>query len=186
LWLIVGLGNPGMKYGRTRHNIGFRLIDLLGKELGISVKKRQCHASIGHAWFYGEDLILVKPQTFMNLSGISVKCLIEEYGVDLSKILIVYDDKDLKVGQMRIRTRGSNGGHKGMGSVINELGTSEIPRLRIGIGCNDPDIATVDFVLGTFSKEDESVITGVLEKGVEAVLAIVKEGLDAAMSRYNG
>lgn len=185
MWLIVGLGNPGLKYRRTRHNIGFRLIDSLAKELGISVRQKQCSALIGHGELFGEKVVLAKPQTYMNLSGVSVKCLIEHYGVEPSQVLVVYDDMDLSVGRIRIRAKGSHGGHKGMKSVIEQLRTSCLPRLRIGIGRSDLDELVVDYVLGTFSKEEELEISQVLVKACEAVQVIIKEGLESAMNKYN-
>lgn len=185
MWMIVGLGNPGMKYRRTRHNIGFRLIDCLAKELRISASLKQCSALVVHGQLHGEDMVLAKPQTFMNLSGTSVKCLVKRYGVIASRMLIVFDDMDLDIGRIRIRAKGSHGGHKGMKSVIEELGTSELPRLRIGIGRNDLEALAVDHVLGTFSREEESDIAQTLARAVEAVQTLIVEGLESAMNKYN-
>lgn len=185
MWLIVGLGNPGMKYRRTRHNIGFRLIDIFAKELKISVRTKQCSAFIGYGQLYGEDIVLAKPQTFMNLSGTAVKCLVNRYRIEPSQLLVVYDDMDLDVGKIRIRAKGSHGGHKGMKSVIGELGTSEFARLRIGIGRSELETLVTDYVLGTFSKEEERGIVQTLDRAIEAVQLIIKEGLESAMNKYN-
>lgn len=185
MWLIVGLGNPGMKYRRTRHNIGFRLVDYLAKELRMSVRLKQCSALVGYGRLHGEDIVLAKPQTFMNLSGASVKCLVKRYSVVPSQVLVVYDDMDLDVGKMRIRAKGSHGGHKGMKSIMEELGTSELPRLRIGIGRSDFQTLVVDYVLGTFSREEESDIAQTLARAIEAIQTIIGEGLESAMNKYN-
>jgi PTH1 family peptidyl-tRNA hydrolase len=188
MYLVVGLGNPGKEYELTRHNIGFRVIDRISKDLNIPVSKGQCKALIGQGPTNGHKMILAKPQTFMNLSGDSVLELKNWYHIDLSHIIIIYDDLDLDVGQLRIRPKGNSGGHKGIESAINRLGTTEFARVRIGIGKPNEIITEEngsEYVLANIPKKEREAIDQAVLSAAEAVPLIIKEGLEAAMNKYN-
>ena len=185
LYIIVGLGNPGDKYEKTRHNVGFNVIDLLAKEYSIDVSKLKHKALIGEGRVGTEKVILVKPMTYMNLSGESVADICNYYNVDLENVIVIYDDIDLDVGKIRIRKKGSGGTHNGMRSIIKCLGSNEFPRVRVGISKpkNGQDLA--DFVLSRFSKEDEKSLQESFENSVAAVDCAIRNDLDLAMNRYN-
>lgn len=184
-WLIVGLGNPGTQYERTRHNLGFMLIDLLAREAQTQVKREECRALIGRAEIEGQRVELIKPQTFMNLSGESVNCLLKKSDRSAQKMIVVTDDLALPVGAMRLRGKGSAGGHNGLKSIINCLGTNEFIRLRIGIQPEHPISNTKNFVLENFSKSETGLIEEVLEKSAEAIRVVVSDGIEKAMAQYN-
>lgn len=185
LYIIVGLGNPGDKYEKTRHNVGFNVIDLLAKEYSIDVSKLKHKALIGEGRVGTEKVILVKPMTYMNLSGESVVDICNYYNVDLENVIVIYDDIDLDVGKIRIRKKGSGGTHNGMRSIIKCLGSNEFPRVRIGISKpkNGQDLA--DFVLSRFAKEDEKSLNESFENAVAAIDCAIRQDLDLAMNRYN-
>ena len=182
--LIAGLGNPGIEYEKTRHNAGFLLIDRLCDKLGVRLDKNKCKAQYGIYRHNGEKIIIAKPQTYMNLSGQAVSSLMRFYDVDVKDLIVVHDDLDLPVGKLRLRRQGSSGGQKGMGSIIEQLGTSQIDRVRIGIS-NDKRIDTKDYVLGRFSKEDEKILDEVLDKGAEALVYAFDHDFDVVMSKFN-
>ncbi len=182
--LIVGLGNPGNEYVKTRHNAGFLLIDRLCEKLGLTLDKNKCRALYGIYRHNGEKIIIAKPLTFMNLSGNAVSSLMHFYGIGPEDLIVVHDDLDLPLGKLRLRSQGSSGGQKGMASIINALGTSKINRMRIGIS-NDKNIDTKDYVLGRFSKEDEAVLNEVLDKGADAMIYAFDHDYDLVMSKYN-
>jgi len=182
--LIVGLGNPGPRYADTRHNVGFMLLDRLARRHGIEVTRRQCTALTGLGTISGERVCLAKPQTFMNLSGEAVACLCRFFKIVPSDLLIVYDDRDLPLGRIRIRQRGSAGGHRGVESIIDRLGTSDFPRLRIGIG-RPQQMEAVQHVLTSFSTDEWPAIEGALDRAADAVEVALAEGLETAMNRYN-
>ncbi|AOY75504.1 aminoacyl-tRNA hydrolase [Clostridium formicaceticum] len=182
--IIVGLGNPGKKYDGTRHNIGFDTIDLLAHRHGIKVNKLKHKALYGEGFWGGEKVLLAKPQTFMNLSGESLRDMVEFYKIDKKNLVVIYDDIDIEVGALRIRQQGSAGSHNGMKSIIYLLQSDAFPRVRIGIG--KPKFGDLaDYVLGRFSKEEVTSMRETVEKAAEAVETIVKEGIDLAMNRYN-
>lgn len=185
LYIIVGLGNPGDKYEKTRHNVGFNVIDLLAKEYSIDVSKLKHKALIGEGRVGTEKVILVKPMTYMNLSGESVADICNYYNVDLENVIVIYDDIDLDVGKIRIRKKGSGGTHNGMRSIIKCLGSNEFPRVRVGISKpkNGQDLA--DFVLSRFAKEDEKSLNESFENAVAAIDCAIRQDLDLAMNRYN-
>jgi PTH1 family peptidyl-tRNA hydrolase len=188
MYLAVGLGNPGKEYESTRHNIGFMVIDRLSKDLNIAVSKGQCNALIGQGTIGGHKVILAKPQTFMNLSGGSVLELMNWYKIFPSRLILIYDDLDLDVGQIRIRPKGNSGGHKGVNSVIDRLGTTEFARVRIGIGKPDQIIEGEigsDYVLSKIPKSEQEAIAKSILSAAEAVPLIITEGLEAAMNKYN-
>ena len=185
MYVVVGLGNPGKQYENTRHNVGFNVIDILAKEYDISVTKIKHKALIGEGRIGSEKVLLVKPQTYMNLSGETLIDIYKYYKVDLDNIIVIYDDIDLDVGKLRIRKKGSAGTHNGMRSIIKCLGSNEFPRVRVGISKpkNGQDLA--DFVLSRFSKEDEKSLQESFENSVAAVDCAIRNDLDLAMNRYN-
>lgn len=184
-WLIVGLGNPGKQYEKTRHNLGFMLIDKLAQELQTQVKREECRALIGRAEIGGEVVELVKPQTFMNLSGESVSCLMKKTNRSIEKLIVITDDLALPVGKIRFRPQGSHGGQNGLRSIIDCLKTNEFTRLRIGIQPEFPLRNMSDFVLDNFSKSETETIAEVLDKSAEAIRAVVTDGLGKAMAQFN-
>jgi peptidyl-tRNA hydrolase, PTH1 family len=184
-FLIIGLGNPGREYRETRHNIGFMLLDRLTVKLNARFTRMQSRALVASAIYEERKIVLAKPQTFMNLSGQSVQGLIHFYKLPLENLLIAHDDLDLPIGTIRIRPDGGSAGQKGMASTIERLGTDEVPRLRLGIGRPPGQMQPPDYVLQAFSNADLNVISETLDRGVEAALMWVMEGLEAAMSKYN-
>ena len=184
--LIVGLGNPGIEYQFTPHNLGFLAIDRIANNLGVEIRNRQCRALTARAVIAGQPVILAKPETFMNLSGLSVRELVAEYQVDVkSDLIVIYDELDLPLGAIRIRTRGSSAGHNGMESILGALGTDELLRIRLGIAPERKVTDGVKFVLTPFRKAQLKVVDEVLDIAAEAVELILKEGPAAAMNRFN-
>ncbi len=186
LTVIAGLGNPGNKYENTRHNVGFSTIDLLSSKHGIKVNKLKHKALTGEGTIAGERVLLVKPQTFMNLSGECIRDIAEWYKLPMDNIIIVYDDVDLPVGTVRIRPKGSSGTHNGMKSVIYQLQSDEFPRIRIGIGKAPEGWDLADYVLSRFSADETGAIRESIERAADAAAAIVASGVSAAMNQYNG
>lgn len=184
-FLIVGLGNPGREYKENRHNIGFRLIDHLSMRLDTSLTRFQCKALVGDVRRAEQKLILAKPQTFMNLSGQAVSCLLQFYKIPLAHLLVVHDDMDLPFGTLRLRPDGGSGGQKGVADIIQKLGTQNFPRLRLGIGRPPGRMDPAAYVLQDFPSGDLLDLTETLERAADAVLTWVDFGLDAAMTRYN-
>lgn len=186
--MIVGLGNPGLQYEFTRHNIGFRIIDNLAREIETEFKKAKSYDSlISRGKINNHNLILVKPQTYMNLSGKSVSKIVSYYRISFQDLLIVYDDLNLELGQIRIRKRGSAGGHKGVESIIQYLNSEDIPRLRIGIG--KPSINSnfdyASYVLSNFNNNEKDKISEVIQLSTEAIKTVIEDGLEKAMRKYN-
>ena len=186
MYVVVGLGNPGKQYENTRHNVGFNVIDILAKEYGISVSKIKHKALIGEGRVGSEKVLLVKPQTYMNLSGETLIDIYNYYKVDLENIVVIYDDIDLDVGKLRIRKKGSAGTHNGMRSIVKCLGSTEFPRVRVGVSKPMPGQNLADFVLSRFRKEEADDLAMGLEKACNAVDCIIRENLDLAMNKYNG
>jgi PTH1 family peptidyl-tRNA hydrolase len=182
-WLVVGLGNPTARYAETRHNLGFMLVDLLANEANSTVKREECRALIGRAEIENEIVELVKPQTYMNLSGESVSCLLAKRSD--SKIIVITDDLALPFGKIRIRPKGSDGGHNGLKSIIACLRTQEFIRIRIGIQPDHPISDTKRFVLEKFSKADFETVDKVLETSAEAIRVIIRDGVEKAMAQFN-
>ncbi len=186
MYIIVGLGNPTKKYEKTRHNVGFDTIDILAKKLNIKMNHTFFRAKIGKGSIGAEKVLLVKPQTFMNSSGESLRPLVKFYKADpAKKMIVIYDDIDLDVGKIRIRAKGSAGGHNGMKSIINNLKTEDFARVRIGIGHRPEKMDLVDYVLGHFNSEDRKEVESAMEKGVEAVFTIINEGVKKAQNDFN-
>ncbi len=187
--VLVGLGNPGPKYLFTRHNFGFMAIDFIVQH--IRGKKDFLYdRSVEGEWtrisLNNKEFFVLKPHTYMNLSGISTKAFSEKFNIPPSEFLIIYDDIDLPLGKVRLRRKGSGGGHKGMGSVITYFGTEEVPRLRLGIGPKPNDINMVDFVLGEFQDDELKVVKEVLYKAKDIISSILTYGIDLTMSKFNG
>jgi PTH1 family peptidyl-tRNA hydrolase len=182
--LIVGLGNPGREYQETRHNVGFRLVELLAERHGVDLKKHRHQAAYGEGRIAGQAVLIAKPLTFMNLSGLAVATLARYHNVPSERVLILCDDVNLPLGRLRLRANGTAGGHNGLKSIIGTLGTSEFPRLRIGVGAPDGR-PMVDHVLGRFNRAEGEAITAILAEAADAVELFLREGLEAAMNRYN-
>lgn len=186
LYLVAGLGNRGREFQNNRHNVGFMLVSHVAERLSVSFSRMQSRALVTKGEYKGERVILAKPQTYMNLSGQAVAALVRFYKVPLENLLVVYDDVDLPFGLLRLRPSGGSGGQKGMQSIIRTLGTQEFPRLRIGIDRPPGRMEASDYVLQDFSSEQAEALPEILQRGVEAVLTFIDEGLDAAMNQYNG
>jgi len=185
LYLIAGLGNPGKEYVNTRHNVGFDTIDLISERTGIKVSKVKCKALIGQGVIEGKKVILAKPQTFMNLSGESIRDLVEWYKIDIKNVIVIYDDVDLPLGKLRIRSKGSAGTHNGMRSVIYHIQSDEFPRIRIGIGKPPEGWELADFVLGRFDSEARKLVEQCISKAADAAVDIIKSNVEYAMNIYN-
>jgi PTH1 family peptidyl-tRNA hydrolase len=183
---IFGLGNPGIKYKKTRHNAGFRVVDLLAKEYGVRLKASKFQAKVGEGFAYGKKILLVKPLTYMNDSGWAVSAVLDYYKVPVEDMVVLYDDMDLPLGALRIRERGSAGGHNGLKSIIGYTKTEDFVRVRIGIGKPEGNKGTIPHVLGKFSGEENAVAEQTFRRCAEAVDCLVHEGVQAAQSRYNG
>ena len=185
--LIVGLGNPGKEYEWSRHNVGFMLIDRLAADAGVMVKRRDCRALSGSAVIEGERVKLVKPQTFMNLSGGAVACLIAKANLDEvgRSLIVISDDLALPFGMIRLRARGSAGGHNGLKSIIAVLGTHEFVRLRIGIQPEHPVGDAKKFVLDEFASAEKRALKEILERSADAVRSVLRDGIAKTMSLYN-
>ena len=186
MYVIVGLGNPGKQYEHTRHNVGFDVIDILAEEYGISVTKIKHKALIGEGRVGTEKVLLVKPQTYMNLSGETLIDIYNYYKVHPENIVVIYDDIDLDVGKIRIRKKGSAGTHNGMRSIIKCLGLSDFPRIRVGVSRPRPGQDLADFVLSRFRKEEADDLATGLDKAYRAVDCMIRENIDKAMNQYNG
>jgi PTH1 family peptidyl-tRNA hydrolase len=187
MFLIVGLGNPGSEYEWTRHNVGFLLIDRLADAASVAVKRRECRSLVGGGMIEGQRAKLVKPQTFMNLSGEAVACLIakEAPGEAGKSLIVISDDLALPFGAIRLRARGSAGGHNGLKSIIAALGTSEFIRLRIGIQPEHPVSDPKKFVLDEFARTERRALTEILERSEAAVHSVLRDGIARAMSLFN-
>ena len=186
-WLIVGLGNPGKDYERTRHNCGFRALDLLAEKLGCRIDKGKFQGLYGQAMYEGKKLMLLKPQTYMNLSGRSVLQLSAYFSIPPQRIIVLFDDISLPPGRLRIRADGSAGGHNGIKSIIAELGSQEFPRVKIGVGGKaHPEQDLADHVLSGFSAQEEKALAVSLKNAADAALAIIDHGVPEAANRFNG
>ncbi|MHB8061533.1 MAG: aminoacyl-tRNA hydrolase [Ruminiclostridium sp.] len=183
--LIIGLGNPGKKYENTRHNVGFNTIDYLSQKYNIRLSKIGFKAVYGEGEIEGIRTILLKPQTFMNLSGESVRDIVAWYKIPLERVVIIYDDIDLDLGRIRVRSKGSSGTHNGMKSIIYQLQAEEFPRIRIGIGRPPEKWDLADYVLSKFSKGDKEIIDQSIGNAAEAAILVAKSGPEKAMNCYN-
>ena len=186
-WLIVGLGNPGAKYERTRHNCGFRALDILAENLNCKVDKGKFQGLYGQTIYHSQKIYLLKPQTYMNLSGASVLQLSAYFSIPPQRIIVMFDDISLPPGRLRIRGDGSAGGHNGIKSIISQLGSQDFPRVKIGVGAKpvaDQDLA--DWVLSSFSASEEKELAVALKNAADAALCIIDDGVQAAANRFNG
>ena len=186
MFIIVGLGNPTKEYEGTRHNVGFDVIDAIADKYNISVTEREKRAFCGKGIIEGQKVILVKPQTYMNLSGESVRGIIDYYKVDTeTELLVIFDDVSLDVGQLRIRKKGSAGGHNGIKNIIQHLGSNVFQRIKVGVGEKPKDYDLADYVLGHFSKAEREVMEDGYQNAIEAVKMIVRGDIDEAMNTFN-
>jgi peptidyl-tRNA hydrolase, PTH1 family len=183
--LIVGLGNPGDRYERTRHNVGFLVIDRIAARNRIAVDNRFCGAAIGEGVLEGEKIVLAKPQTYMNRSGAAVADLIRKYEIATDDLVVINDDLDLPFGRIRIRPRGSAGGHRGLVSIMESLGDVTFQRIRVGIGRPPEGHEAVEYVLGTFDPSEAERLDEVVQRAAESVECLVRDGIDRAMASYN-
>lgn len=182
--LVVGLGNPGRRYETTRHNIGFMVADLLAEKLGADFKKQEHQALMAEGRLAGEKILILKPQTFMNLSGESVLAVLNFYKLSIADLLVVYDDLDMETGRLRLRANGSPGGHKGMSSIIQLTGSNQISRIKIGIG-RPGRIPVSDYVLMPFPDDDWQLVQPAILTAVDAVLFWAEAGIQGAMNKFN-
>ena len=186
-WLIVGLGNPGREYEKSRHNCGFRAVDVLAEKLGCKIDRLKYQGLYCQTSYSGKKLFLLKPQTFMNLSGRSVLQLSAYFNIPPQRIIVLFDDISLEPGRLRIRPNGSAGGHNGIKSIIQELGSQEFPRVKIGVGAKPhPDYNLADWVLSTFSANEEKNLEPALERAADAALSIMERGVPDTANRFNG
>ena len=183
--IIVGLGNPTKEYAGTRHNVGFSVIYNISDAYGIAVDTKKHKALIGKGMIEGEKVVLAMPQTYMNLSGESVRELMDFYKCDLQDLIVIYDDISLDVGKIRIRAKGSAGGHNGIKNIIAHLNTQEFTRIKVGVGEKPPKMDLADYVLGRFSKEEQPVIRESADRAREAVADIIMHDVSYAMNKYN-
>ena len=185
-WLIVGLGNPGQKYEHTRHNMGFLTVDLLAEQLNVKLNKVKFKSAYNIVRFAGQKCLVMKPQTYMNLSGEAVHEAVQFYKIPADHVLVIYDDVSLPVGKLRVRPTGSAGGHNGIKSIIAQLGTEEFPRIRVGVGAKpNPQYDLADWVLSKFSEEDMTALQPALEHAADAAVKIVGGDMNTAMNLYS-
>lgn len=185
MYMIAGLGNPTKEYDRTRHNVGFAVIDELADRYGIDVSERKHRALCGRGAIEGQKVLLVKPQTFMNLSGESLRALTDYYKVLPEELIVIYDDISLPPGQLRIRLKGSAGGHNGIKNIIAHLGTQEFPRIKVGVGEKPPRMDLKDYVLSRFSKGEQELMDAAFREAAQAAVMMICDGADRAMNHFN-
>lgn len=185
MYVVVGLGNPGKDYANTRHNIGFNTVDLIGKRNNINLNKIKFNSVYGEGNIGGQKILLVKPQTYMNNSGTSVREVSQYYKVPIENIIVVVDDIDIEFSSVKLRAKGSAGSHNGLKSIINHLQKEDFPRVKVGIGKKHENQDLADFVLSRFSKDEQIDIDMSIITAAEAVESIIKDGIDIAMNKYN-
>lgn len=185
MYLIAGLGNPTREYDKTRHNVGFSVIDVLADKYNIDVKERKHRAFCGKGVIKGQKVLLVKPQTSMNLSGESLRAAVDYYKLAPDEIIVIYDDISLDPGQLRIRLKGSAGGHNGIKNIIAQLGTQEFPRIKVGVGTKPPRMDLADYVLSRFSKGEQDLMDEAFRDAADAAVMMITDGAERAMNHYN-
>lgn len=185
MYIIAGLGNPTKEYDKTRHNVGFSVIDALADQYNIDVSERKHKALCGRGAIEGQKVVLMKPQTFMNLSGESIRAAVDFYKVDPEDIIIIYDDISLEPGQLRIRLKGSAGGHNGIKNIIAHLGTQEFPRIKVGVGAKPPRMDLADYVLSRFSQGEQRLMDDVFKEAADAAVMMMTDGAERAMNHFN-
>ena len=186
MYIIVGLGNPSKQYEGTRHNAGFMTLDVLADRYNIDISEKKHKALCGKGVIEGNKVVLLKPQTFMNLSGESVRAAADFYKIAPEEIIVIYDDISLEPGQLRVRKKGSAGGHNGMKNIIAHLGTQDFPRIRVGVGEKPAGMDLADYVLGRFSKGERELLEEAFKEGARAAVAILCDGIESAMNQFNG
>ncbi|MFT9078318.1 aminoacyl-tRNA hydrolase [Ethanoligenens sp.] len=185
-WIVAGLGNPGAQYEGTRHNAGFAALNMLSAKIGVRIERAKFKSMCGTGRIAGKQVLLLKPQTFMNLSGEAVAAAAHFYKLPMSHVLVLFDDISLPVGKLRVRRKGSAGGHNGIKSIIEESGTSDFPRIKLGVGDKPrPDYDLANWVLGRFSQDDRPLFAQSLERAADAVEELLKNGVGSAMNLYN-
>lgn len=185
MYIIAGLGNPTKEYDKTRHNVGFLAIDALADQYHIDVSEKKHKALCGRGAIEGQKVVLMKPQTFMNLSGESIRAAVDFYKVDPEDIIIIYDDISLEPGQLRIRLKGSAGGHNGIKNIIAHLGTQEFPRIKVGIGAKPPRMDLADYVLSRFSRGEQKLMDDAFKEAADAAVMMMTDGPERAMNHFN-
>jgi PTH1 family peptidyl-tRNA hydrolase len=185
MYLIVGLGNPGTKYSKTRHNVGFMVIEKLSGRWDINVDKNKFEGLLGSGQIKGEPVMLLEPQTYMNRSGLSVRAAMDFYKLEPKDLLVILDDMALPVGQIRVRNQGSAGGHNGLADIIRHAGTEQVVRIRVGIGAPPPRIDSADYVLGEFRSDEKPVMGEMIDQAANAVETILSQGITRAMDQFN-
>ena len=186
-WLIVGLGNPGQKYEHTRHNMGFLTVDLLAEQLNVKLNKVKFKSAYNIVRFGGQKCLVMKPQTYMNLSGEAVREAVQFYKIPADHVLVIYDDVSLPVGKLRVRPTGSAGGHNGIKNIIAHLGTDQFPRIKVGVGMPEhPDHEMIDWVIGKPKGDEAKLLRQTLDRAANAALCLMEEGPDKAMNKFNG
>lgn len=185
MYIIAGLGNPTKEYDKTRHNAGFLAIDALADKYHIDVSEKKHKALCGRGAIEGQKVVLMKPQTFMNLSGESIRAAVDFYKVDPEDIIIIYDDISLEPGQLRIRLKGSAGGHNGIKNIIAHLGTQEFPRIKVGIGAKPPRMDLADYVLSRFSRGEQKLMDDAFKEAADAAVMMMTDGPERAMNHFN-
>lgn len=183
MWLIAGLGNPGRKYSKTRHNIGFMVLDKFADKYYIELIDKKEYR-IGKGFIEDKQIILLEPLLYMNLSGIAINKIFKKYSIQAQDLIVIYDDLDMETGKIRIRKTGSSGGHKGVESIISSIGSKDFIRVKIGIG-RQPEIPAEKYVLSKFTKDEITIIKDSINKAVDAIMTIITEGIDKAMNRFN-
>ena len=184
-WLLVCLGNPGKEYANTRHNIGFLAADALEKRTGVKFNKLKYRALTGEVTLGGQRVLVVKPQTYMNLSGEAVKLAGGFYKIPPERILVLYDDVSLPLGKLRIRASGSAGGHNGIKNIIAHLGTDAFPRIKVGVGAPQQEDGLVDWVIGSFTASERKVVDAAIERALDAAACVIEKGVSEAQNRFN-
>ena len=185
MYLIAGLGNPTKEYDKTRHNVGFSVIDVLADKYRIDVSEKKHKGLCGRGAIEGQKVILVKPQTFMNLSGECIREVADYYKIEMEDVIIIYDDISLEPGQLRIRLKGSAGGHNGIKNIIAHLGTQEFPRIKVGVGAKPPRMDLAEYVLSRFAKEEQPLMEDAFKEAAEAAVMMMTDGAEKAMNHFN-
>jgi PTH1 family peptidyl-tRNA hydrolase len=185
MFLVAGLGNPGEQYATTPHNLGFLVVDRLAARHGIRMTRKECQALVGQGTIGGQTVLLAKPQTYMNLSGVAIKPLLQKNELSPAGLILVYDELDLPWGSLRVKPRGSAAGHNGISDVIAKLGTSEFPRLRVGVHPGHPITSGVDYLLSRFTRQQTESLDELLDQGADAVESVIAEGVEKSMTKFN-
>lgn len=183
MWAIIGLGNPGSKYSKTRHNLGFMVVDVIAESLNAAFQEKKDYL-MGKGFVAGHDVLLIEPLTFMNNSGRAVQDILRRFNIPPQNLIVIHDDLDMETGKLKIRKKGSSGGHRGIESIIQSIGTDEFIRIKIGIG-RDASILSEDYVLKKFRKDELSVIKEAIQKAADAIPIIISDGVEKAMNRFN-